>query len=61
VCLVSCNVVMMFTCTLVRSHPDSGRRGWLLAVVEQEWSSVSNNACQVGAALETHKLADEAV
>jgi hypothetical protein len=27
VCLVSCTVVVMFTCTLVRSHPDS-RRPW---------------------------------
>jgi hypothetical protein len=26
VCPVSCNVVVMFACTLVRSHPDSGRR-----------------------------------
>jgi hypothetical protein len=27
VCHVSCNIVVMFTCTLVRSHPDS-RRHW---------------------------------
>jgi hypothetical protein len=26
VCPVFCNVFMMFTCTLVRSHPDSRRR-----------------------------------
>jgi hypothetical protein len=26
VCSVSCNVVVMFACTLVRSHPDSRRR-----------------------------------
>jgi hypothetical protein len=26
VCPVSYNVVVMFTCTLVRSHPDSRRR-----------------------------------
>jgi hypothetical protein len=26
VCHVSCNIVVMFTCTLVRSHPDSRRR-----------------------------------
>jgi hypothetical protein len=26
VCPVSCNAVVMFTCTLVRSHPDSRRR-----------------------------------
>jgi hypothetical protein len=26
VCPVSCNVVVMFTRTLVRSHPDSRRR-----------------------------------
>ncbi len=27
VCPVSCDIVVMFTCTLVRSHPDS-RRHW---------------------------------
>ncbi len=27
VCHVSCKIVLMFTCTLVRSHPDS-RRCW---------------------------------
>jgi hypothetical protein len=26
VCSVLCNAVVMFTCTLVRSHPDSRRR-----------------------------------
>jgi hypothetical protein len=26
VCPVSCTAVVMFTCTLVRSHPDSRRR-----------------------------------
>ncbi len=26
VCDVSCNIVVMFICTLVRSHPDSRRR-----------------------------------
>jgi hypothetical protein len=26
VCHVLCKIVMMFTCTLVRSHPDSRRR-----------------------------------
>ncbi len=26
VCSVSCNIVVMFACTLVRSHPDSRRR-----------------------------------
>ncbi len=31
VCSVSCDVVLMFTCTLVRSHPDSKRTlGWNL-------------------------------
>jgi hypothetical protein len=55
VCHVSCNVVAMFTCTLVRSHPDSRRhwgKTWTVAInsmrgnvmhahwLRSEWGSV---------------------